>query len=86
MDIFGKDGDAHKKLLALYTNKPLMFSALRNSTLTAKGRLNNIQFNESNYCDKKEITNEGVVIKQAFNCSKQIVTDDSNFTHSRFAG
>ena len=87
MDIFGKDRDAHQRLLDIYMEKDLMFTALRNSTLTAKGMLTNIGFDEKDYKDEVEIIDgKRVIVGQAFECDKQIITADSNFTHSKFDG
>lgn len=70
MDIFGKDDAAQRKLIELYNSKELLFSPLHNSTLTAKGTLSNVEFNEQDF--------------DHFDCTETVLTVDSNFTHSKY--
>jgi len=70
MEIFGKNKDAQKKLFELYASKEFLFSALRSSTLTAKGQLTNIDINEKDYDN--------------FDCTSKVITAESNYTNSRY--
>jgi len=70
MEIFGKDSVAQQRLLDLYKSKELLFSPLRNSTLTAKGSFHNVEFNE------KDCT--------SFDCNEHVLTVDSNYTHAKY--
>jgi len=70
MEIFGKDKNAQRELLELYSSKEFLFSALRSSTLTAKGQLTNININEKDY--------------DSFDCTDKVITAESNYTNSRY--
>lgn len=70
MEIFGKDSVAQQRLLDLYKSKELLFSPLRNSTLTAKGSLLNVEFNEKDCV--------------SFDCNQHVLTVDSNYTHAKY--
>lgn len=70
MEIFGKDPIAQQRLLDLYKSKELLFSPLRNSTLTAKGSLTNVEFNEKDCL--------------TFDCNEYVLTVDSNYTHAKY--
>lgn len=65
MEIFGKDAAAQQKLLQMYQEKELLFSPLRSSTLTSKGILRNVEFDEKDCL--------------AFECTPKVLTVDSNF-------
>jgi hypothetical protein len=71
MEIFGKDAAAQQKLLKMYQSKQLLFSPLRSSTLTSKGILKNVEF------DEKECL--------AFECTPKVLTVDSNYIHIRWS-
>lgn len=70
MEIFGKDEVAQRKLLKMYQEKILLFSPLRNSTLTSKGILQNVEFDEKDCL--------------AFECTPKVLTVDSNFIHVKW--
>jgi hypothetical protein len=70
MEIFGRDKVAQQKLLDRYLAKELLFSPLRSSTLTAKGQLTNVLFNEKDY--------------ESFECTQKILSVDSNYTHNKY--
>jgi hypothetical protein len=70
MEIFGKDLEAQKKLIGLYSDKELLFSPLCSSTLTAKGQLTFIDINEKDY--------------DYFECTNKVITAESNYTNSRY--
>jgi hypothetical protein len=70
MEIFGKDIEAQRKLLDIYESKELLFSPLRSSTLTAKGQLTNVNFNEEDYT--------------SFDCTMRVLTCNSNYTHNKY--
>lgn len=70
MEIFGKDAAAQQKLLKMYQEKELLFSPLRSSTLTSKGILRNVEFDEKDCL--------------AFECTPKVLTVDSNFIHVKW--